>query len=385
MVDSGTTNALPDLAKPIQGDQEAIDLATKHYGSGDPIHPYYAWVEVTPELAKHLLINVRSQARITRGKIEQYAADMEAGNWQINGEPILIGDNGDLLEGRARLRACLHSGVPFKSLILWNVDSEAFETINTQLTRTLNDALKIREDGSEDTLGSVLKIYRSLGTVLRILWRIRHGQWDYGRMGTDVELLSMLDQNPLIRQALVDSNMRGRVARLPLAAAMRFFLSRIDKDLTSEFFNALYLDGVAMATQSDRRDSADSPIRQLNDTFKEFKQHHVPMKTPQAVALFILAWNAYATKERVKVFAWKDGEQFPQPAGWSADCDLVPRFTSLARSIQLQRSKALSTQRLMLRMNRSTTIWMMETDPPVQHSSLLGQPLKIETWSRQLR
>ena len=81
---------------------------------------------VTPDQALIWLGSVRNQSNINRRQVNAYAEDISAGRWKLNGEPIVISQNGVVLSGRLRLLACAASKASFPSLIVEGVQDFSF-------------------------------------------------------------------------------------------------------------------------------------------------------------------------------------------------------------------------------------------------------------------
>lgn len=80
---------------------------------------------VTPELAAHYLKrNVDNYRKISKTKVAQYAAEMTAGKWQLNGEGIMFDEEGKLKNGQHRLAAVIAAGIPVKMTIVTGVDND---------------------------------------------------------------------------------------------------------------------------------------------------------------------------------------------------------------------------------------------------------------------
>lgn len=79
-------------------------------------------VLVTPEKAKELLKRNRNNRSISDPRVRQYAEDMTAGKWQMNGQAVVTDINGDLKDGQHRLMAVVRSGVSVPMLLVEGVD-----------------------------------------------------------------------------------------------------------------------------------------------------------------------------------------------------------------------------------------------------------------------
>lgn len=80
---------------------------------------------VTPDLAAHYLKrNVDNYRKISKTKVAQYAAEMKAGKWQLNGEGIMFDEEGKLKNGQHRLAAVIAAGIPVKMTIVTGVGND---------------------------------------------------------------------------------------------------------------------------------------------------------------------------------------------------------------------------------------------------------------------
>ena len=69
--------------------------------------------------------------------------EMESARWMENGEPIIIGEDGLIKDGQHRLMAIIRSGKSYKFVIVRDVASNVFATINCGKGRNAADALAI--------------------------------------------------------------------------------------------------------------------------------------------------------------------------------------------------------------------------------------------------
>lgn len=75
-------------------------------------------VQVGPLLAKEMLSKLHPrQRRPSSNEVDRFAVDMLNGSWTINGQAILIGNDGLLYDGQHRLRAVVQSGMTVPMLI----------------------------------------------------------------------------------------------------------------------------------------------------------------------------------------------------------------------------------------------------------------------------
>ena len=104
---------------------------------------------MTPALAKRLLENNDSNRPVSDTTVELYAGAMKRGEWVLNGESIILSDDGELLQGQHRCKACILSGVPFKTVIVRGMPRSVFMTLDSGKKRNASDTLAI--DGHKNT------------------------------------------------------------------------------------------------------------------------------------------------------------------------------------------------------------------------------------------
>lgn len=97
---------------------------------------------ITPEIAKEYLVYNVNNRNLNRERVNKYARDMVAGEWQLNGEPIIFDTAGILKDGQHRLQAVIKCNKPVKMLVVRGVDP-LVDTINTGTPRSFVDMLRI--------------------------------------------------------------------------------------------------------------------------------------------------------------------------------------------------------------------------------------------------
>ena len=68
--------------------------------------------------------------------VTYFAKQMENGKWELNGEPIIIARNGDIMDGQHRLWACIECGIPLTVYVVRGVDMDTFHTLDTGSKRS---------------------------------------------------------------------------------------------------------------------------------------------------------------------------------------------------------------------------------------------------------
>jgi hypothetical protein len=101
------------------------------------------FVTITPDVARELLALNHENRHLSPTKISHYAGDIIAGRWAVNGEPIIISDDGQLNDGQHRLLGCIEAEAPFDTLIVFGVKRETRTTVDQGRARTLGDYMQM--------------------------------------------------------------------------------------------------------------------------------------------------------------------------------------------------------------------------------------------------
>ncbi len=96
-------------------------------------------VNITPKMAEQWLNTNTSNRSLRAGVVEQYAADMKAGNWTQCTAPICFYDDGDLADGQHRLYAVVESQTTQRFMVMRGLSREDGLNIDTGLGRTVVD------------------------------------------------------------------------------------------------------------------------------------------------------------------------------------------------------------------------------------------------------
>lgn len=100
-------------------------------------------VDITPQMAENALKfhNAKNpRKRINMNTARAYARDMSAGKWLLNGEAIVIDNDGNIKDGQHRLMGIAMSGVTVKSLVVTGVDP-AITTFDMGMRRKIQQEI----------------------------------------------------------------------------------------------------------------------------------------------------------------------------------------------------------------------------------------------------
>jgi hypothetical protein len=186
---------------------------------------------ITPAMAEKYLAANQANRRVRPGVVAQYARDMKAGAWKLNGEAIRFNGAG-LMDGQHRCLACVEADTAFRSVVISGLESDAKVTLDTGAKRTFTDVLRWRGESNAAKLSSVVSWS----------WRYEHNALrDFWTRPSHNELSAWLDENPGVRDAVGVGEMVRR--QVPLSATIvggvYYKASTIDAEDAAAFFERL--------------------------------------------------------------------------------------------------------------------------------------------------
>lgn len=98
-------------------------------------------VDLSPTLAKFILTVNTNNRNVRASKVTQYASDMAAGKWTMNGEPLIISNDGKLNDGQHRCLAVIDSNATIPVVMVFGIERETRLTVDQGGARTAGDFL----------------------------------------------------------------------------------------------------------------------------------------------------------------------------------------------------------------------------------------------------
>lgn len=194
-------------------------------------------VAITPtDAAKWLRAN-RVNRPVRRKHVEFLARQMTDGEWKVNGQAIVIGDNEQILDGQHRLLAIIESGVTVESLVVYGISEDAFKTIDTGIVRTGSDALALNFNENTGTV-------KAVGTAALWCVRIEAGFIGRGRKLSNGEVIQYVRQHASLWECAkaVESYPKDtRPLSVGVGTALYEIFQRKDVAMAAQFIERLYL------------------------------------------------------------------------------------------------------------------------------------------------
>ena len=206
--------------------------------------PTVVIAQITPATAKMILESYNTENRaLSPSLVARYTKAMNDGRWLFTGESIIFSKT-RLLNGQQRLTACIQANVSFDSVVVFGVDDEAFEVMDTGKKRSAGDVLGMLGVPYSNTVAAIIRFTTiwDKGTRTRQLWAPLDNdeivlQW-YQRMST-------LDSVPIAQKA--------SKAGLPMSStigALHWLASQKCKRDADEFFTRL-VEGIGFDGRKD--------------------------------------------------------------------------------------------------------------------------------------
>lgn len=285
--------------------KEQIKLTTKVNPTKYALSTTGVDVEIIyPEMALNYLENNSAGRRLSPQTVKRYADEMLAGAWRINGEAIKFGEDGSLLDGQHRLRACVRAGIPFATYVVRNVSKAAFDSLDTGKKRSASDLLDIMH------VTNAAQVARAA----RLLFYWEKNQWNHLYM-PQTDIRKLLDRHPGIVDSVAAiiklSKYHGRIIPTPISAFGHYMFGQVSAGRRDEFFERLY-EGTAL--------SSTSPIYMLRQRFIKASTMRQYLREYPQVVLMVKAWNQFYTGTSTSFLRFSHNSEMPNIVGMEAGC-----------------------------------------------------------------
>lgn len=226
---------------------------------------------------------------------------IEGGKFVYNGETIIVGDNGQIMNGQHRLAACVATGKAIEVLIVFGIPAAAFVTVDQGARRNGGDLLSI--DGQKNCRLLAASL-RQIDNYYKGALGKAHATGADGLQGRGDNsfTLELLSRHPDVIRSV--SKMMGiRLCTPSVACALHYLLSDVNHSQAEEFCDVV-LDGFEAGR-------CYSDIGKAAGMLREWLMRAAigNKKTPAWVQanIWIKAWNAGRTGVMPKLLVWKDG------------------------------------------------------------------------------
>jgi hypothetical protein len=260
---------------------------------------------ITPEIATKILEESKDvkNRNVVDKHVEWLGAQMKAGKWVMNGEAIIIDDEGQVVDGQHRLWAVVNSGATIETMVTRGVDRRGFATIDTGNARTVGNVLGITGEKQSNNLATALSwIYRhDLGKML----------WQSKKAGFTSQIaLSLIRKHPEVRDSVEFAQKVHRVepwSRVALSTMifLHFMFSRHSKDKAIEFFE----------TVGDQRFDTDGTCTRTlrNYILRRDRSIQGMQATLELMAIIVKGFGYFLDgRSGVRAYVWRRGGEAPE-------------------------------------------------------------------------
>lgn len=264
-------------------------------------------ITVTPNTARKLLEQNTGNRKVSQANLNKVKAAISRGDWALNGEAIKIAKTGRILDGQHRLHACIELDTPIETLIVYGLDDDTQDTMDTGKARTVADVLAISGYKNAVPLAAA-----TIAIIRAEKWGIRAavaaGSSSYTI--TAKQALERLTEEPSLAELPTIVSPVKKIGIPGKTAGLIYYIcSGISQEDADDFFSKL-----ASGEGLDRG----NPILALRNQVINIKQETRGQVNQQIVAaLMIKAWNKYRTGEETKLLRFSPGganpEKFPEP------------------------------------------------------------------------
>jgi hypothetical protein len=262
--------------------------------------PHVTIETVTPDMAARWMATKAPNRRPQPSRIDQYARDMAAGRWALNGETVKFDRQGRCIDGQHRLAAVVEAGVPVTMMVVRGLPSNAIETVDAGRARQFADALNIKGESSA----------HALAAAAAWVWRYENGSMRDTNTISHRELADVLGRHPGLRDSV--GKMKRTVAPPAALAFVHYMGSQQHPDLAEE-----YVHGIAHGTMRDGTGlGAHHPVFVLRERLRnEGQNRKSSLRRIEALALMVKAWNHLVAGRDVMSLRWRSqgpkAEEFP--------------------------------------------------------------------------
>lgn len=253
-------------------------------------------MRITPEQAFKWLEGAPNRP-IRPRKVELYAAAMMAGQWKVNNDAIAFSADGDLLNGQHRLWACVESKKSFDSLVIFNVEKDAFLTMDQGAHRSPAD--HIHTAGYKDIKNGAIVA----ATAAQIAKYRTNNLYSNIAVAPSV-VLEVLAKEPDIIKWVAEArrapnNLRGFASSI--ATVLTLGAKRYPEK--AEEFLKLWVSGAGL--------ESGSPVL----TLRQRVLNKVPAQMSERLYLAASAWNAFVENRPMSRMGYHRSDTFPKIAG----------------------------------------------------------------------
>lgn len=245
-------------------------------------------VVITPALAETLLEKNPNNRSLNKRSVERLTKAIKNREWVLNGEPIILDEEDNLIDGQHRLRAVIAAGESIHALVVRGVRSKAFDTIDIGRPRSMADILSIKNEGNPTKLAAAVRLLYCWEKAIEL-----KVDMDWIDTPSYKTLERVLEANHGLSQSVVWPGRARQLNKiLPSApiGTLHYLFSKVDSQAADYFFTKL-AEGTDLPPNS--------PILTLREHYLRYPKGGRKRNT-ELFKNIISAWNAYRQGRELK-------------------------------------------------------------------------------------
>lgn len=261
---------------------------------------------VTPEIADGWLSTAAPNRAVRQRVVAGMSSDMQPGRFIRNGAPIRFDSFGRLIDGQHRLLAIVDSGIPQVMLVVRGLSPESMATIDTGLSRSVNDILRLSGLIEVSFAPSAAAI---TGLLIALIRSEQTGYLNRSEVSR-LEVVDFIDRNNLLIRECAEwlrtTKLNTGFGDAPFAAVRARLMMRGDMDCS-------FFDSVASGASLPPNDIRLKLRNQLTRSSRSLKTSQL-----HRTAITIKAFNHHVAGTNPATLMWRIGEESPLLAGGDA-------------------------------------------------------------------
>jgi hypothetical protein len=260
-------------------------------------------IKVTPEMAGAWLKSNLSNRRLDPNRLKKYVSEMENGRWKEDTfEVIKFDTQGNLIDGQHRLTAICKSGVSINLHVVFGLNNEVMNFIDTGKSRQASDVLTINGVKNSTKIAGFIQRYH-----LFINLNSKAQKSGIENCMSNSQVVDFYNENKdfiehIIKQSDVLYSSFQRVIDFGTLSLFYAVLIKIDSEKGEKFMQELCTGA----------DVTNDVIIILRNRLIAEKVGLKKTSKQVIIALIIKAWNNYYTYKKVKVLRFQpDVEAYP--------------------------------------------------------------------------
>lgn len=272
--------------------------------------PTFEVIDLTPVMASEFLAGQAPNRNPKSMKIEQFARDMESGQWLFTGEAIKFDTAGRMTDGQNRCLACVKSGVTIRVLVIRGLDEDTQAVMDSGTPRSSRDALFFAgyERSRTKDISAAVSAHSAWKSGAFVHCMTHLG---YHSRPTNSETVAYANEfSELVSASLEAKRVYNNGLKLPIGAIAVAMVetAAIDREASAEFFDRI---------TNLRTAGVGDPVHTLLKRIDARRSTGQRIELSMALYLLFRSWNAYRAGEVLTKFQVGGPATDGKPATWA--------------------------------------------------------------------